>query len=222
MSRQVQDFLERISSHQERDGITSTEKNMVNMLKRWQRSIQEGVCVVSRQIRERDNTQPVMKAEITKFITSTTTTVLSNQTSVNNPKQLSLPSVRLLYPILVFHMLPIKLIILVFLMTRLFPIKVQTFMLFLYFWQWCSHSHSKNEVLSSASPFPLIILTLSRRKKTQQVWVWYSCQCSSQVLHLWSHTQRYELYGTISSVRIWWYSRIVMLFQWSSHFEGSQ
>ena len=46
---------------------------MVKMLKREQRSIQYGV--ESRQIRGRNNKQPVLKAEITNFITSTTTTV---------------------------------------------------------------------------------------------------------------------------------------------------
>ena len=46
---------------------------MVKMLKKEQRSIQEGV--ESKQIRERNNKQPVLEAEITDFITSITTTV---------------------------------------------------------------------------------------------------------------------------------------------------
>ena len=50
-----------------------TTDNMVKMLKKEQRSIQEGV--ESKQIRERNNKQPVLEAEITDFITSITTTV---------------------------------------------------------------------------------------------------------------------------------------------------
>ena len=50
---------------------------MVTMLKREQRSIQEGM--ESRQIRGKNNKQPVLKAEITDFITGTTTTVYTQE-----------------------------------------------------------------------------------------------------------------------------------------------
>ena len=50
---------------------------MVQMLKREQRSIQEGVG--SRQIRGRNNKQPVLKAKITNFITYITTTVYTQE-----------------------------------------------------------------------------------------------------------------------------------------------
>ena len=54
-----------------------TTENMVKMLKREQRSIQEGV--ESRQIRGRNSKQPVLKAEITDFITGTTTTLYTQE-----------------------------------------------------------------------------------------------------------------------------------------------
>ena len=47
------------------------------MLKREQRSIQEGMD--SKQIRGRNNKQPVLKAEITDFITSTTRTMYKQE-----------------------------------------------------------------------------------------------------------------------------------------------
>ena len=47
------------------------------MLKREQRSIPEGK--ESRQIRGRNNKQPVLKAEITNLITSSTTTVYTQE-----------------------------------------------------------------------------------------------------------------------------------------------
>ena len=50
---------------------------MVKMLKREQRSIQEGV--ESKQIRGRNNKQPVLKAEITNFIIGTITTVYTQE-----------------------------------------------------------------------------------------------------------------------------------------------
>ena len=54
-----------------------TTENMVKMLKREQRSIQDGLD--SRQIRGRNNKQPVRKAEITNFITGITTTVYTQE-----------------------------------------------------------------------------------------------------------------------------------------------
>ena len=51
----------------------TTSEHMENMLKREQRSIQEGID--SKQICRRNNKQPVLKAEITNFITGITRTV---------------------------------------------------------------------------------------------------------------------------------------------------
>ena len=53
---------------------------MVKMLKKEQRSIQEGID--SRQIRGRNNKQLVLKVEITYFITGTTTTVNTREETV--------------------------------------------------------------------------------------------------------------------------------------------
>ena len=50
-----------------------TTEAMVKMLRKEQRSIQEGL--ESRQIRGRNNKQPVLKAEVTDFITGITKTV---------------------------------------------------------------------------------------------------------------------------------------------------
>ena len=54
-----------------------TTENMVKMLKKEQRSIQEGL--ESRQIRGRNNKQPVLKAEVTDFITSIIKTVYTQE-----------------------------------------------------------------------------------------------------------------------------------------------
>ena len=52
-------------------------KNMVKMLRKEQRSIQEGFD--SQQIRGRKNKQPVLKAEATDFITGITKTVYTQE-----------------------------------------------------------------------------------------------------------------------------------------------
>ena len=54
-----------------------TTENMVKMLKKEQRSIQEGV--ESKQIKRRKNKQPVLQAEITDLIAGITTTVYTQE-----------------------------------------------------------------------------------------------------------------------------------------------
>ena len=69
-------FIEDKIARKAHDRKVTTE-NMVKMLKREQRSIQEGVD--SRQIRGKNNKQTVLKAEITDFITGITTTVYTQK-----------------------------------------------------------------------------------------------------------------------------------------------
>ena len=69
-------FIENKITRKAHDRKVTTE-NMVKMLKKELRSIQEGV--ESRQIRGRNDKQPVMKAEITYFITGITTTVYTQE-----------------------------------------------------------------------------------------------------------------------------------------------
>ena len=52
-------------------------EDMVKMLQKEQRSIQEDFD--SQQIRERNNRQPVLKAEVTDFITGSTKTVYTQE-----------------------------------------------------------------------------------------------------------------------------------------------
>ena len=65
----------------------STAEQMENMLKREQRSIQERRD--SKQMRGRNNKQPVIKVEITDFITGTIRTVYTQEEIVVNPRPLA-------------------------------------------------------------------------------------------------------------------------------------
>ena len=69
-------FLQKIIARQAEDINTPTE-HIKNMLKREQRSIQEGID--SKQIWGKNNKQPVLKAEITDFITGITRTVYTQE-----------------------------------------------------------------------------------------------------------------------------------------------
>ena len=201
MSRKAQDCLEKYRAAKKETGSLRqtflkdkiarkaqnrkvTTENMVKMLKREQRSIQEGVEL--RQIRGRNNQQPVLKAEITDFITGTTTTMYTQEeiviaaaesnlrrqsqtvgTAFLDPTQ---PFLSPLYSMLLVYVMIMKLIVFVSLMARLFLMKMGTLMLFHYWKRLCSRSHPKNEVLSTASSLLSIILTLGTRKKTPHVW----------------------------------------------------
>ena len=84
------EFMEELIAKKALDKKTSSEA-LIKMMRKEQQAIQEGKD--SRQIRGRNNKQPILKAEVTDFITGTVTTVhtqdelfvqLLNRTSVGS------------------------------------------------------------------------------------------------------------------------------------------
>ena len=80
-------FLDEKIARKVNDRSVTTE-NMVKMMERKQRSNQEGV--ESRQIRGKNNKQPVLKVEITDFVTGITTTVHTQEEIVAAAVELNL------------------------------------------------------------------------------------------------------------------------------------
>ena len=143
------------------------------MLKRKQRSIQEGV--ESTTIRGRDDKQPVLKVEITDFVTGITRTMYTQEEIVvaaaesNIRCQSQTVGTAFRQPALFDAFgscTDNKVNYWVSSTVPLFLTKMRILLQSHYWRQWCSHSHSGTGVLSTASQLLLTTLKPGGRKTT--------------------------------------------------------